>query len=233
MIYPAIIVAVFCTLTNSISALQCYSCKGTGDDPCVQNPEAAAVATCSNYEACYMARREIRGPSDAASSVSIIRGCGQSPPAVASSTNGYSVSVNSQSCTTDLCNVGTGQQTFNINDFINNFQIPNINYDVNGGYKPAGYPLGYPTGYPTGYPNYPNYPTNDYPGSLLPFLIIFFTILEYLLNVFQEMSFMLKIKAIRGNILTTPAIPTIRTSSTATVHQVSIQLTFLDFLICF
>jgi len=164
MIYPAIIVAVFCTLTNSISALQCYSCKGTGDDPCVQNPEAAAVATCSNYEACYMARREIRGPSDAASSVSIIRGCGQSPPAVASSTNGYSVSVNSQSCTTDLCNVGTGQQTFNINDFINNFQIPNINYDVNGGYKPAGYPLGYPTGYPTGYPNYPNYPTNDYPG---------------------------------------------------------------------
>ena len=71
--------------------------------------------------------------------VSIKRGCGRSVGAVATSSGGNGVSTSVQSCSTDLCNSGDGLQNFNINDFISNFNIPNVSgsYPNNPGY-PAG-----------------------------------------------------------------------------------------------
>merc|ERR1712071_717937 len=116
-----IAIGALCSLTCGISALQCYSCEGKNNHPCVENPKTAKIVTCSS---------------------------------------------NSLSCSTNLCNSGDGRQNFNVNDFINNFNIPNFSgsYPFNQGY-PTGVVPGNAFnvnnyGFPGNYPFYPNYSNN-------------------------------------------------------------------------
>jgi len=159
-----IAIGALCSLTCGISALQCYSCEGKNNHPCVENPKTAKIVTCSSNQQCYISRKEQM--SSSGSFVSIQRGCGQSVGTVASSGNNYGVSANSLSCSTNLCNSGDGRQNFNVNDFINNFNIPNFSgsYPFNQGY-PTGVVPGNAFnvnnyGFPGNYLFYPNYSNN-------------------------------------------------------------------------
>jgi len=154
-------ITIICALTSTVSALKCYSCEGQKNDACLVNPTSVKVITCSPYQQCYITRKEKIGILG--SSISIKRGCGQSVGAAASSGGGYGASASSVSCSTDLCNFGDGRQNFNINDFINNFNIPNFpgGFINNPSYPVANPPgnniYGNNNGFSGNYPFYPNY----------------------------------------------------------------------------
>jgi len=192
-------VAVFCTLTRSITALQCYSCEGQDDHPCVTNPQATATVTCRFNQQCYSRRKESADSSG--SSVSMKRGCTQSLITTASSVGGSGVSVSSQSCSTDLCNTGDARQNFNLNNFndflnsINNLNAAPVLYPVYTGYpafslgnlgnfpqnNKGNYPGNLAVNYPW-YGNYPSVPVPDQTALLTPFYNVIASALNYQLQ---------------------------------------------------
>jgi len=110
-----ITVAILCTTTSPIKALECYSCEGQNDDACVTNPEATTTETCTFNQQCYTWRKHVGDSSG--SSVTVKRGCTRSVVAISSSSGANFVSVSSSTCSSDLCNKNNVQQNFNFHQF--------------------------------------------------------------------------------------------------------------------
>jgi len=168
-----IFVAICCSLTHTSEALQCYSCEGQNDDPCVTDPQATKIKTCPFSLQCYSVRKEVTDSSG--TSVIIKRGCGQSFISVVSSNGGQGVAVSSQGCSANLCNTGDVRPNLNfgrLNEFLGNVNSlriapihpvdPILNSDIPGDYQ-ADYLGNFPLNFPF-YANYPN--AIAVPGSL-------------------------------------------------------------------